>query len=332
MANDPLEQLIKGWEPKIRAAFTEAVKSLRDGVRLQRLVDLIRAGDVEGAIAEVGLDPARFRALDLQIRAAYESGGLDITAGIDRARRANVRPIFSPYGSGQRWITDHTVNLITEVTEDQRVLIRQTLGPLASGTDAMLTGNTPQKLALDLVGRVNKVTGRREGGLLGLTSGQAQWARGFEGKLTGVPDPSALTMKLRDRRFDKAIRKAIETETPLDPKTRVAAVNAYRNRALRFRAGNIADNEAHAVLLQAQQDAWSQAIERGVVEERAVRRFWIDAGDGRVRPEHAAVAGMNPKGVGLREPFQTPKGPAMNPGWAFDPGCRCRVRVRVLED
>ena len=142
---------------------------------------------------------------------------------------------------------------------------------------------------------------------------------------------TALTRKLRDRRFDRTVQKAIREGKPIPAETRQAMAAAYRNRALRFRAESIAGNEAGLALQEAQDEAWRQAIARGAVQEQDVRRFWVTAGDDRVRPTHRAVPGMNKAGVGLREPFQTPKGPAMQPGWSFDPGCRCRTLIRIVE-
>lgn len=101
---------------------------------------------------------------------------------------------------------------------------------------------------------------------------------------------------------------------------------------MKFRAENIALNEASEVAHAGQIAAWEQAIARGAVAADRVRRYWLTAGDDAVRPLHAAVPGMNEGGVALHEPFQTPRGPTLQPGWRFDPGCRCRVRVRIVED
>jgi hypothetical protein len=333
---DRIAKLIEAWEPQIRAAFLAAVKTWRDRIVLADLVTMLKRGDVEGAIRAVGLEPARFRPLDVALTQAYEAGGIDATL--------QIRPQMGPLGlrispvfdvrasSAEAWLRDYTAGLIRQITDDQRDAIRQILAPLQSGQDAMLTGETPQKLALDLVGRINRATGHREGGLLGLTTQQAQWATNYERELTGVPDVGALSRKLRDRRFDAAVRKAIAADQPIPAKTREAMVAAYRNRSLLYRANTIAQNEASTVMHESQVEAWDQAIRRGAVAEANVRRFWITAQDDHVRPTHRAVPGMNPEGVGLHAPFQTPKGPTMQPGWAFDPGCRCRVRVRVIED
>jgi hypothetical protein len=333
---DRIEDLLKFWEPEIRAAFIAAVKDIRDRVRLADLVRLLKAGDVEGAIRAVGLERAAFRPLDRALEQAFEAGGADATLAIKPVTGPlgiRVSPLFDVKSSAAtNWLRQHTTDLITQITEDQRALVRQVLAPLSSGQDPMLTGDTPQKLALDLVGRISRQTNRREGGLIGLTSQQAQWAKNYEAELTGVPKAGALTRTLRDSRFDRTVRNAIADGTPLPAKTREAMVAAYRNRALRYRGETIALNEASTVLHQSQIQAWDQAIARGAVAEVSVRRFWITAGDDRVRPSHAAVPGMNPQGVGLHAAFNTPKGPTMQPGWAFDPGCRCRVRVKVIEE
>lgn len=330
---DPLARLLETVPKDIRKAFLEAFEGIKASVDMRQLVAALEVGDIRRALELVSLEPARFRSLERSIFVAYETGGVDITAGIDRRRRANVQALFDMADpEAKRWIEGHTTDLIRQISDDQRRLVETALSPMRSGLDPLITGDTPQKLALDLVGRVNPLTKRREGGIIGLTTEQAKWAANYADELAGVPDPASLARKLRAPGFDKAIRKAIANNEPLPEKIRQAAIASYRNKALRQRAENIAGNEAHAVLLQAQQDAWDQAIRRGVVEAGAVVRKWVTYGDDRVRQTHAAVPGMNPDGVGLKEPFRTPLGPAMVPGWSFEPGCRCRVLIRVKED
>jgi hypothetical protein len=336
---DRIEKLMADWEPKVRDAVLASFRQIRDRVEIARLKALIKAGDVAGTLQAIGLDPANFRPLSAVLAAMFEAGGLDATAGIKVVRGPlgfRIAPLFDVRApSADFWIRTHTTDLIRQITEDQRVMVAQAMLPLTSGADPLLTGDTPQKIALDLVGRVSGVTGHREGGLIGLTSQQAEWARRYEIELGGgivPPDANALTRKLRDKRFDRTVAKAIREGTPIPAKTREAMAAAYRNRTLRYRAETIALNEASTSLHQSQIEAWDQAVGRGAVAADKVKRFWITAGDDHVRPLHRKVPGMNKDGVGLHQEFQTPKGPAMQPGWRFDPGCRCRVRVRVIED
>lgn len=327
---DRIERLLKDWEPQIKAAFLESVKGIRDRVVMADLVKALKAGDVAAALRIVGIEPVSFRPLAMTLERFFEAAGVDATVGV-MARRAVGIAIFDVRAPrADTWIRTHATDLITQITEDQRAMVREALSPLRMGGDMLLTGDTPQKLALDLVGRVSGVTRRREGGIIGLNAEQAKWARSYEDALLN-PSADLLERKLRDKRFDRTVAKAIRTGAPIPEKTREAMLEAYRNRALRLRAETIALNEASEVAHTAQIEAWKQAVERGVVEEVKVRRFWITAGDDRVRPTHMDVPKRNREGVGLDQPFETYKGPVMQPGWRFDPGCRCRVRVRVLE-
>ena len=171
MRTDRIAKLLKEWEPAIAKAFLEAVKQVRSEVRFADLVKALKAGDVEGAIRLVGLDPVQFRILDRIIEQAFEAGGQDAALSMRVVRGPlglRIVPRFDHRApGGQAWLRTHTTDLIRQITDDQRVLIRQHLAPLRSAGDPMITGDTPQKLALDLVGRVNRATGAREGGVLG---------------------------------------------------------------------------------------------------------------------------------------------------------------------
>lgn len=70
---------------------------------------------------------------------------------------------------------------------------------------------------------------------------------------------------------------------------------------------------------------WQIAEALGAVPV-GTKRFWRTAADERVRHAHAQVLRMNPAGVALNEPFDTPLGFAMIP--PLEINCRCRVYVR----
>lgn len=335
---DRIEPLLVFWEPKLRDAFLAAVNGIRNRVVLAKLTEMIKVGDVEGAIRAAGLDPISFRPLSAMIEQAYEAGGADAIAGVRPTRGPlglQISPLFDiRTPTADYWIRQHSAALVRQITEDQRTLIREAMAPLSSGADPMMSGQTPQKIALDLVGRINRITGNREGGIIGLTSQQATWARNYEIELGDVqagvaPSPNALTRQWRDARFDKTVARAIRDGQPISAETRRAMVANYRNRALQYRGNLIAGHETLTALHESQLEAWDQAIARGAVAEDKVRRFWVTAGDERVRPEHRLIPGMNKGGVGLRQMFDTPDGPRNYP--PIDPGCRCRVRVRVVD-
>jgi hypothetical protein len=93
---DRIEALLAKWEPAIRAAFLEAVKTLRDRVSYRDLTALLKAGDVEGAIKLVGLESAAFLPLDRIIEATYVAGGVDASKGIG----LRIAPLFDVRAPG----------------------------------------------------------------------------------------------------------------------------------------------------------------------------------------------------------------------------------------
>ncbi len=158
---------------------------------------------------------------------------------------------------------------------------------LVAGMEA---GLNPRTVALDLVGRVD-LRGVRSGGVIGLTDTQAGWVRNFANELATDP-AAALTRKLRDKRFDRAILKAIEDDKEIPADLRQKMVTAYANRALRLRAESIARTEAIASLHNAQGIAMEQAFANDAVDPSAVTQIWHTAHDNRVRDTHAVMDGQ----------------------------------------
>lgn len=104
----------------------------------------------------------------------------------------------------------------------------------------------------------------------------------------------------------------------------VRAVHEATVRALALRARQIAETETQALAHVGAQQAWVQAVRAGVIDGMQVRRYWRPLGS-NVCPDCAAIPGMNPEGVGLESPFQTPKGDYVTP--PLHPACKCSVET-----
>ncbi|CAL8972858.1 hypothetical protein RHODGE_RHODGE_01024 [Rhodoplanes serenus] len=328
-SNRGIEALVEQWDPVLRRAFLAAIAAIQDRVQVSLVAELLERGDIIGAIETVGLDPVAFRPLDAAIMQAFEAGGSDTADRIPALRqpsghRLQVRfDVRNP--RAETWLREHSSALVTEIIADQRQAIRQHL------TAGMERGDNPRTVAVDLVGRINPATGRREGGAIGLTAAQEEWCRRYAAELASG-DRAALTRALRDRRFDRTVEKALREGAPLDPGTIAKMVAAYRNRALKYRADVIGRTEAMRALHRSQIEAFEQAIGLGQVDEAAVTKVWRSSSDARVRDSHRALHG---KAVGFRAAFVSPSGARLQfPGDPDAPAsetvqCRCWMSVRI---
>ena len=325
-----LFDLIEEWEPKLQAAFIESIYRLRDTVQIGILTELIRAGRIEEAISTIGLDPSVFRPYDRAIAEAFEEGAeatiKKIPPLMDPETGAKVLISFdarNPEAEG--WLRESSGTRIREILEDQRTAIRT---HLVAGLEA---GLNPRDVALDLSGRIDPSTGRRKGGIIGLTASQEEWVRSYARELEEL-DPGALSRSLRDARYDRTIQRAIDNTIPLSSDQRRRMVEAYKNRALRFRAELIARTEALSSLHVAQYQAFKQAIDKGSVDQTTVVKIWRSAHDNRVRDTHRDLDGES---VGFNETFTSSKGNTLRfPGDPEAPAeeiiqCRCYLEMNI---
>lgn len=321
--------LLESWWAKIKAAFMRSVRSIIDFAKIGRIAERLERGDIDGAVKEVGLDPVSFRDLDKAIAEAFEDGGKFTAKRIPAIKepdghRLNVQfDVRNPVA--ERILKEESAKLVTEIVDDQRNMIRETL------RKAMEAGQNPREAALDLVGRINPVTKQRSGGSIGLTTSQEGWIRAYEAELRSANPRAALSRTLRDKRFDPSVIKAAKDGKPLTDDAVKKMVTAYRNRALRYRADNIARTEALSSLHQAKMEALRQAIEKGL-DPSTITLTWRTAGDKRVRHTHQ---GMNGQKVGYGQKFVSPSGARLAyPGDPTAPAsevinCRCTMEETI---
>lgn len=145
-------------------------------------------------------------------------------------------------------------------------------------------------------------------------------------------DATALMRDLRDRRFDRSVRRAIDTGEPLGPERIARMVERYRQRYLQYRAETIARTETVRSASLARDEALRQTIDRLGISPSDVERTWRSTRDNRVRDTHREMDGQV---RGLSEPFVSPAGSSlMYPGDPAAPAeevinCRCVYTVRI---
>lgn len=332
MTEHQLLELLDKYAPAIRDAVLSGIRDIRDNARLADIIRMIEANDVDGALRALGYNPAVFNKYYLMMMQAFEQGGLlmmaaqprytDDGTGVQTMLRFNVR---NP--RAEQWLAERSSSMVTNIEQDVREAVRSTL------QDGMERGANPRSVALDLVGRYNRTTGHREGGVVGLGEREQYWSRSVRQKLLSL-DESYFDMKLRDKRFDGIVRKAIADGKPLTAEQVTKLVDRYRERALKHRGDTIGRTEALAALNRSNWEATRQALEQSGLPLAAAHKIWDSAGDARVRNSHREMDGQR---VGIDEPFVTPSGARlMHPHDTSlgAPGretiaCRCRVNYDV---
>ncbi|QWY83163.1 head morphogenesis protein [Rhizobium phage RHph_X2_24] len=327
-----LEYLIDLFEPRIAAAFREAIQGIVDNAIIGAMIDAIQNGDPEAAFRAVGFSPAAMEPLVAAIEEAFERGG--VLTGERFPEYLNTpsgRAVFRfdvRNSRAEAWLRDHSSQLVTRITDEARDNVRSTL------EQGMLDGRNPRSVALDIVGRIDPATQKRTGGVIGLTRQQEQWVSNTRRDLLNL-DANYFTRALRDKRFDRIVQRAINEGKPLPRDTVEKLVTAYKNRALRYRGETIGRTEAMQSLNRSEWEAHRQAVDLGALRMQDVQREWDSAGDSRVRWSHKKMDGQR---VGLDEPFVSPSGARMmfpgdtSLGAPADEVVMCRCRVRLKAD
>lgn len=328
-----LNKLIDAWDPILQKAFLDSIKNIRDNAQIEQIAQAIQDGSLEAAMKAAGVDPVMFRPLDKALQNAFEAGGNITTSGFpDVGAPGELKTIFQfnvRNPAAETWLKDYSSSLVTEIVDDQRNMIQQVM---ARGLER---GDNPRTTALDLVGRIGS-DGKRGGGLIGLTSSQEEWVQNYYDTLKSDAPTDALNYNLRDARFDAAVQRAEDGGIPLTEDQLDSMVNAYTNRALRYRAESIARTESMAALHEAQGQAIDQAIESGAVDPENIEEIWHATGgkrgDGRTRLSHREMEGQTVKYgemfiSGLGNELAYPGDPD---GAAEDViGCRCWREFRI---
>lgn len=323
------EQLLDAWEPRIRDAFLGAISEIKSQVVLKRLVERLERGDVAGAIEALQIDPEAFGRLEIEIANAYNAGGIDMADGLKLRDPQGQRIVFrfavrNP--EAEAWLAEHSATMVTRIVEDQRQGIRQAL------TEGLAAGQNPRRTALDVVGRVSRVTQKREGGIIGLTAPQAEYVASARHELISGDLRAYLARERRDKRFDGTVRKALAEGSALDAASVDRITGRYADRLLALRGEMLSRTETMMALGKSRDDAMRQAIASGKVDAAFVTKRWRSAGDDRVRHSHRALNGDE---VGFYGSFQSPSGASLRfPGDPDAPiretsGCRCTLEYKV---
>lgn len=335
---DYIQKLAKGrYEGQIQNSFEKELQVLAQGLTLKEVAQRIQSGDINGAIKATNIDKHQFDRLRKDTEDAVKAGHKETTKLLPAVKRGGQK-IQIQFDRGSRraanTVEDLHTELIREVTDETRESIRDHI------QYGLEKGKNPRDIARGIRGVYNPATKSYDGGVIGLTKQQSKWVINAERQLRSG-DPKELRQylgrKLRDKRYDKSILKAINEGTELDEKTIQKATHAYRRKAIKYRSETIARDQALEACTQGQELAMDDHIDEGAIRDKDILKFWVTSGDSRVRDAHFAVPSMNRGGIRRGDMFQTPLGPLKRPRDRSSSGsvpanviqCRCSQNIRV---
>ena len=292
--------------PATKAAFLEALRRVRNAAKEAELRDAIARGDVNAAMRALGVEEGLSESLKPGLTKPLEDAF--IAAG--RATPAKTMGVHVGMSfnltnpNTATFLRNYDFGLIRDISQQTRDGIRTVI------QNAFAMGGHPYEQARQI----------RES--IGLTDDQAQAVTNFE-NLLRTKDRAALTRAMRDRRHDPTLERALGAgaDRTLSDEQIATMVNRYRNRAILNRAQMIARTETMRASNAAQNMAWGQAADQGLLNRTALRRFWLVTPDDRLCEYCEQVPDMNEDGVPLDGYFDTPYGPAMY--GPLHPLCRC---------
>ncbi|HEX5933593.1 MAG TPA: head morphogenesis protein, partial [Pseudorhizobium sp.] len=157
------DELLERYEPRLAAAFRECIDAIRSTVVLKTVVERLERGDVAGAVRAIQIEPQAFAALELALQEAFNAGGVNMVQSLPQLVAPDGTRVLFQFGvrnlMAETMLRNHSSTLVTNIVEDQREALRMAFEA------GLSRGQNPTRTALDVVGRVSRVTGRREGGV-----------------------------------------------------------------------------------------------------------------------------------------------------------------------
>lgn len=327
------EALIAKLEPQLRDAFRAAVADMRDGIDVTALRKALERNDLNAAIAALDISPASFNEYLLARQAAFGEAGALAASYIPTVEAGAVRFSFDMMNPrAEQWIRQEAGTRIAGYVQEQIETARQVI------VEGYAAGRGPQDIATDIAGRIDRTTGKRAGGIVGLSDPQAGYVQSMRTRLeSGDPEQMRKVldgMTLRDKRYDNRIRKAIEAGKPVSKADIDTMTRRYSDKLLKRRAEDIARTETAQGVMGSRKEAFRQALDKEGLPGEAVSKIWQhNGGIKNARDQHLAMNGE--KVTGLDTAFTMPDGTAMQHshdpagGAEHNVSCRCNTAFKI---
>lgn len=328
-----LDDILARLDPHIREAFMAAMQDLRDGVEYEALIDALERHDIEAAIDALGFDEGAFSRYVSATQGVYLEAGVATSAAIPTSEAMSVMFRFNMANPrAMQWISDFAASRVTGYTQEQVEVARRVI------FDGYSRGEGPASIAIDIAGRVDRVTGRRQGGIIGLSEPQLGYVQSVRDALESgdlrrlfVVDRETGDWKPRYTRLDgrdvRTIKARIKSGKPLTKAEIERIVGRYNDRLVARRAEDVARTETAQGVMSARMESYRQALEREGLPPEALRKTWRHQGGvENARMQHLAMHGH--VADGLNTPFVMPDGTVMQHSHDPEGGAKHNVNCR----
>lgn len=297
--------------PDVSAKILKAFQVLRDGLSDSDLLDLVnnRTG-FDSMVKDVLTDPVldhAFAGVQEQIQTVTQRGVQYFLKTLPQGGMLNGAPIISFNVLNPDVLTAlKTIDnrVMQTLKDDVRETVREAV---AQGITA---GQGPRTIARNI----------RD--VVGLAPNQVQAIENFKQELING-DRSALVRKLRDRRFDGTLRKALGRKGSGLSSEQVEKMTAvYRKKWIAFNAQTNARTATLQAFKAGQRLSWETAIKAGTVPAERLMHQWIGVDDDRERDAHLL---MNDEIQPYDQPYSNGQ---LIPG-DTDYNCRCMDRFFI---
>ena len=291
------DRLLSQMEPALAQSFLDAIQRIKSGSVLRQVEMMVERGDLEGLLAHMRIEQGQFAGLRAAFEAAFGAGGdfqAELFAGVGL-------PFNRRHIQAEAWISEYGGRLVQQVTETTKQGVRDFV------QQGVASGRSSAAIARDIIGTVNRATGQRDGGVVGLTSQQVEFVQNARIELESL-DRGFLTRKSRDRRYDKMVQRAIQAGKPLARQDIDKIIGRYADTLLSLRGNVIAETEAHRGLNSGRYEAARQNAENIGLTEAEITVKWQAIGDARTRDTHRS---LSRKKVAFEQPFRSPSGALM---------------------
>lgn len=325
--------------PEVRDLFISAMQDVVDNASIEEMIEAIQNNDIDKLVQASGFNVVVLNKVVDKVEEIYERSGSMLVDNWPKLRNSlgMVKPVFNIRNYAvEQDLRDYSSRFVTNISDEVKESVQITL------SDGMARGLNPRETALNIVGRMDKSTGKRIGGTIGLAANQTRWVNNARLYLQNL-DERYFTLRLRDKRFDSVVKKAIAEGNKLNKEKISQLITAYENKALKYRADAIARTETMQAINRAERAAIAQNIEEGLITSDMVIKWWSNSKDERVRESHIILGSKYNKqnAIGFDEPFETSTGSKLlypgdtslgaNPREIIHCRCKCMYYVDFLK-